>query len=124
LIAIDTSSLIAFLAGDSGGDSEAVETALEQKQAVFPPVVLAELLSSPALSAEVETIFLEIPLLTITPDYWHRTGKLRAKLIAKGFKARLADCLIAQSCLDHEIPLITRDADFKAIAKLTPLRLV
>lgn len=30
-------------------------------------------------------------------------------------KARLADTLIAQLCLDHQLPLITRDSDFKIL---------
>ncbi len=123
MIALDTSSVIAFLGDGQGDDIEQVEAALEQKQAVFPPVVLAELLSDPKLPPDLEAIILEIPLLSLEPDYWHRTGKLRAKLLGKGFKARLADCLIAQNCLEQEIPLITRDSDFKTIAQLTSLRL-
>jgi predicted nucleic acid-binding protein len=31
---------------------------------------------------------------------------------------RLADTLIAQSCIDHHVPLITRDVDFRHFAKL------
>ena len=123
MIALDTSAVVAYLAGDPGEDVEAVETALEQRQAVFPPVVLAELLSDPKLTPDLEELLTEVPLLPLEPDYWRRTGKLRARLLGKGLKARLADCLIAQSCLDHEIQLITRDADFKTVAKLTPLRL-
>jgi predicted nucleic acid-binding protein len=41
---------------------------------------------------------------------------LRAGVIAKGHKAKLADTLIAQSCLDHGVALVTRDPDFARFA--------
>lgn len=47
-----------------------------------------------------------------------------AKLMTKKLRARLADALIAQSCLDHEIPLITRDRDFQNFAKYAGLNLL
>lgn len=50
MIAIDTSSLIAYLSGHAGLDVEATGLALEHRQAVLPPVVLSELLSEPAYS--------------------------------------------------------------------------
>ena len=53
-----------------------------------------------------------------------RVGALRADVIAQGRKARLADALIAQSCLDHSVPLITRDADFRNFARDRELELV
>jgi len=45
-------------------------------------------------------------------------------VIARGRKARLADALIAQSCLDHEVPLITRDADFRNFSRVRDLQLL
>jgi predicted nucleic acid-binding protein len=42
---------------------------------------------------------------------------LRATVLAKRRKARLGDALIAQSCLDAGIPLLTRDRDFRAFAE-------
>ena len=39
-------------------------------------------------------------------------------------KARLGDALIAQSCIDQSIPLITRDRDFRAFATAAKLNLV
>jgi predicted nucleic acid-binding protein len=50
-------------------------------------------------------------------------GLLRAKLLARKHRARLADTLIAQSCIDHEVRLVTRDADFRRFARLGGLRL-
>ena len=124
MIALDTSSLIAYLSGESGGDAEAVHIALEQQQACLPPAVLAELLSEPRLPARTAAAFRALPLLPVTDGYWERVGHLRAAVIAQGRKARLADALIAQSCLDHDVPLVTRDTDFRNFSRVRPLRLV
>ncbi len=124
MIALDTSSLVAYLANDTGRDVEAVELALSQHQACVPPAVLAELLSDPRLPADTATAVRQLPMLPITDGYWERVGALRAAVIARKRKARLADALIAQSCLDHRVPLITRDADFHHFARVSDLELL
>ena len=123
MIAIDTSSLIAYLSGEKGEDVDAVDLALEQKQVVLPPVVLSELLSDPKLPKKYSVLFKELPLLSVLEGYWERAGVLRSKILAKGRKARLADTLITQSCLDHEVPLISRDEDFHHFARIGGLNL-
>jgi predicted nucleic acid-binding protein len=45
-------------------------------------------------------------------------------VLATRRKARLGDALIAQSCIDQSIPLITRDRDFRAFAVAAKLNLV
>jgi len=87
-------------------------------------VVLAELLSDPDLPKGVAALFRQIPLLAVTDGYWERAGSLRARSIEHGRRAPLADALIAQSCLDHGVPLVTRDADFRHIARIADLRLL
>ena len=113
MIALDSSSLIAYLSGSNGADVDAVEFALRQKQAVLPPVVLSELLSDPKISPTTSVTFKELPRLPLIEGYWERVGYLRSGVIRGGRKAPLADALIAQNCMDHDIPLITRDADFR-----------
>ncbi len=124
MIAIDTSSLIAYLAGDEGPDLPVVEAALSDFTAVVPPVVLAEILSDPKLDRRVSEAILRLPTLAPTEGYWERVGRLRAKVLAARRKARLADALIAQSCIDGGVPLITRDRDFRHFAKGTGLQLL
>jgi predicted nucleic acid-binding protein len=124
VIAVDSSSWIAYLAGEAGRDVEAVEEALTQKQACLPPVVLTELLSDPRLASAVADLLRQLPLLSVAEGFWERAGLLRARLLAAGRRARLADTLIAQSCLDHDLPLIARDADFKPFARAAGLKLV
>jgi predicted nucleic acid-binding protein len=121
VIALDTSSVIAFLSGDDGADVTAVEAALRLRQGVFPPVVITELVS--AANAEITSLISAVPRLETRNGYWERAGKLRARLLRRGLKARLADTLIAQSCLDHDVALITRDKDFRQFAAYASLRL-
>ena len=123
MTAIDTSSWIAYLAGDRGRDVEAVETVLRARQAVMPPVVVTELLSEPRLEQTAAKLILSIPGLDVLDGYWERAGLLRARVLARGLRARLADALIAQSCIDHDTPLVSRDRDFRHYVRLGGLRL-
>lgn len=116
--------MVAYLSGATGPDVEAVAIALEHAQATLPPVVLTELLSDPKVSESVKDLFMQLPVLEVTDGYWHRAGVLRARLLARGRRARLADTLIAQSCLDHDLALVTRDSDFRHFARLASVRLV
>jgi hypothetical protein len=86
--------------------------------------VLTELLSAPKLPRAVEELLVELPLLSPSAGYWERAGRLRSRVLAARRKARLADVLIAQSCLDHRVALITRDLDFRHFARLARLKLV
>ena len=124
MVALDSSSMIAFLEGESGPDVAAVEWALEHHQAVLPPVVLCELLSDPQMSEDLSMLFKNLPLLEAIEGYWERAGQLRADVLAQQRRAPLADSLIAQSCIDHDVPLVTRDTDFTYFAEKTPLELL
>jgi predicted nucleic acid-binding protein len=123
VIALDTSSTIAFLSGERGSDVTAVEAALRFRQGAFPPVVVTELLSDPAVRTSIATLIRGVPQLEILDGYWERAGELRARLLRRGLKARLADTLIAQSCLDHQVALLTRDRDFRNFATHAGLHL-
>jgi predicted nucleic acid-binding protein len=124
MIAAGTSTWIAFLEGGRGKDVQLLDRALEDRQVLMVPAVLTELLSDPKLPPSVVKTLSEVPLIEVEPGYWQRAGALRAKALAKRRKARLGDALIAQSCLDSEIPLITRDRDFRAFAEAAGLDLV
>jgi predicted nucleic acid-binding protein len=124
MIAADTSTWIAFLQGDSGKDVQLLDQALKDRRVLMVPAVLTELLSDPKLSGEVARHLAEIPLVEVQTGYWERAGALRAKALAKRRKARLGDALIAQSCVDRGIPLLTRDRDFRAFAESASLNLV
>lgn len=124
MIAADTSTWISFLQGRVGEDTSLLDRALEDRQVVMVPAVLTELLSDPKLALEVAETLAEVPMIDLEPGYWRRAGILRAKVLAKRRKARLGDALIAQSCVDRGVPLLTRDRDFQAFAAAAGLDLV
>jgi hypothetical protein len=124
MIAADSSSLIAFLEGDGGSDIDALDNALSSQVLILPPVVLTEILSDPMLPKHVAKMIVGLPMLEILPGYWERAGQTRAKIISKARSVRVADALIAQSCLDYDIPLITRDKDFRHFEKFANLKVI
>ncbi len=123
MIAADTSSLIAYLAGETGKDVERISAAIDAAELHLPPVVITELLSDPRNMAVLEPKISSISMLEISPGYWNRAGKTRAALLARSLAAKVPDTLIAQSCIDHDVALITRDADFRHFAKHCGLKL-
>jgi hypothetical protein len=98
VIAADTSTWIAFLEGTEGEDTQLLDRALEDRQVRMVP--------------------------EIASGYWQRAPVSRAKVLAKRRKARLGDALIAQSCIDRGISLLTRDRDFRTFAEAAGLGLV
>jgi predicted nucleic acid-binding protein len=124
MIAVDTSSLVAFLEGQTGDDTDIIQSALDHQQLALPPVVLTEILSDPAVPRGVRTLLAGLPILDLEPGFWERAGLLRASVLKQKKKARVADSLIAQSCLDQSAPLVTRDRDFRQFAKAAGLPLL
>lgn len=126
MIAADTITWVAYLEGGADEDTQLLDRALEDRQVVMAPVVLTELLSDPQLPSGVAKTLSEIPPIEIEPGFWQRAGVLRAKVLAKRppRRARLGDALIAQSCIDRGIPLLTRDRVFRAFAQAAGLDLV
>lgn len=124
MIALDSGALIAHLEGDDTPVATAVAMVLAERQACLPPVVLAEVLSDPALPGRVAELINALPVLETTEGYWRRAGELRARVLKAGRRARLADTLIAQSCLDHDVSLVSSDRDFRHFARTGGLRLL
>jgi predicted nucleic acid-binding protein len=88
------------------------------------PVVLSEMFSDPAIEPAVQEHLRSLPLLETSSGYWERAGMTRALLHKHRSRPKLADTLIAQSCLDYRIPLLTRDRDFLVFARHADLLLV
>ena len=124
MLCIDTSSMIAFLEGVEGEDVDIIDQALADQVGVFAPVTVTELLSDPELTASNRKTISGIPVLPILNGFWERAGLLRAKVLKRGRKAKLADTLIAQSCLDHQTTLVARDRDFHIFKTLAGLKLL
>ncbi len=123
MIAADSSALVSFFAGEQGREVELVQAVLTANDICLPPAALAEMLSDPVPSDEMVAAVLGFPLLPVLEGYWERAGLTRRLLLQKGFKAKLGDVLIAQSCIDHDVPLIAIDTDFRHFAKHCGLKL-
>jgi predicted nucleic acid-binding protein len=124
MIAADTSSLVAYFTGGPGADVERLAAAMNAGDLVLPPVVVSEVLSDPSAAPRIGPEVRSIEMLEIRDGYWARAGHTRQVLRRQGFKAKLGDALIAQSCIDHDVALITRDRDFRHFAKHCGLKLV
>lgn len=122
MIAADSSSLIAYFNGMSGADIDRLHEAMTTGELVLPPVVVSEVLTDPA-ARTIENRVINIAVLAISDGYWIRAGHTRRLLVARGFKARVGDALIAQACIDNDVALITRDRDFRHFHKHCGLRL-
>ncbi|OGT63105.1 MAG: hypothetical protein A3E85_03960 [Gammaproteobacteria bacterium RIFCSPHIGHO2_12_FULL_45_12] len=123
MIAADTSVLIDYFHGKNNTQTDQLDEVFAHHLLVLPPTVLVEMLSDPFLPKKFVDKIEELPLLEPTENFWQRAGINRSKLISKKLKARLADTLIAQSCIDHKVQLITRDTDFKNFVKYCGLEL-
>ncbi|MFZ0960892.1 MAG: PIN domain-containing protein [Terriglobia bacterium] len=124
MICADTSSVVAYIRGEHGSDIDLLDRALADYSLVLAQVSVSELLSDPDLTPSVEKFVLGLEQLEITPGYWQRAGHLRAGLFRRGYRPKISDTLIAQSCLDHRVPLITRDRDFSCFQKFAGLQLL
>ena len=124
MIAADTSTWIAFLEGDPGSDVQLLDRALQDRQVLMVPVVLTELLSDPQLPPSLASTLADVPMIEIEAGFWQRAGALRATVLSKRRKARLGDALIAQSCIDRDVPLVTRDRDFRAFVDAAGLDII
>ena len=123
MIAADTSSLIAYFSGQDGGDVDKLATAMVAGELVLPPVVVTEILSDPLASPVLDQEIPRLGTLIIHEGYWARAAHSRRTLHKHRLRAKTADALIAQSCIDHDIPLISRDRDFRHFARLCGLKL-
>lgn len=123
MISADSSSLIAFLEGEIGGDIDLLERALAEGDLVFAPPVVTELRAGAVPNDELEALLAQTPRLSLDDGLWDRAGRNRRLLIEKGLRARFADAIIAQCCIDAAVPLIARDRDYRHFERWCGLKL-
>jgi tRNA(fMet)-specific endonuclease VapC len=122
-VVADTSVWIDFFAGRRAGT---LEDALAQGVVVLPPLVVAELISGARRPRDRVAIFdliQELPLHETPLDHWVRVGGLRRELLGRGVSVSTPDAHVAQCALDRGAILLSGDAVFARIARVTTLRL-
>ncbi len=124
MIVADSSVLIPWAEGLVTTKTDLLDYHLQQETLRVTPVSITELLSTRDLRPEVRLIAETLDLLELQDGYWARAGLLRGKCLAAGRRARLADALIAQACLDADLPLLTNDADFEVFRLIGGMKLV
>jgi predicted nucleic acid-binding protein len=100
-----------------------LDASIAGNELFLPPAVVAEVMANPRLPPQHSALIRLLPLLEISEGFWIRAALSRAKILARKLRARLADRLIAQSCIDHGVALISRNGDFRHFAKHCCLKL-
>lgn len=113
MLAADTSSFIAYLQGADAVDVSLIEQALRDETLILPPMVVTELFSDHRMEDTLKALISGIFHLPLLPGFWERAGEVRAAILKSGKKARAMDAMIATYCVDHGVPLITRDVDYR-----------
>jgi len=124
LVSADTSSLIRYLEGRDGPDVDLIQAAFDRDDFRLTPPVMAELLSWPKPRPLLEPMLAQTPVLSLDDGFWMRVGQNRRTILALGQKAKLADALIAQCCIDADVALVAHDQDFRHFAAHCGLKLV
>ena len=123
MIAADTSAVLHFLHGYDSPARFAVRAALIDNALALPPVVVTELLSGPDREARLDAVLEIASRLPMLDGFWERAGDNRRSILSLGLRARRADALVAQACLDADVPLIAADGDFRHFSTPCGLRL-
>jgi len=122
-IVADTSEWIEYLANRP---TPVFRQWLQTGSVIVPAVVATELTSGARTREEqfvIEDLLQDLPFQDCSFHHCARAGELRRSLRAKGVSVSSLDALVAQSAIDRDAPLVTRDAIFWKIAAHTKLRL-
>ena len=122
---VDTSAWISFFRGERSAVRRIDPLLADGTAAVTGPIV-AEVLSGAATRAEFEhlrELFEALDRLADPPDLWDRVAESRFALARKGHQAAVVDLAIAITCYEARDRLVTRDRDFRDIAKAVPVEI-
>lgn len=90
-------------------------------------LVLQELLQGfqgPSARKQIIQKLSLLPMITPDLDDHVEAADLRNRCRRKGVQVGTIDALIARLCIRHELPLLTTDRDFEAMARHCPLSMV
>lgn len=115
--------MVDWLKGVETTQTRLIEQAMDADDLYLPLPVETELLSFPYVEPRLDWVLGELPRLDIHEGVWTRAGLSRRRLKTLGYKAMLADALIAQCCIDSDATLIATDRDFRHFAAHCGLKL-
>jgi len=123
-ILIDTSIWVDYFRGREIRLADAVDRLLESDRVVTLEIIEAELLRGAKTEKEIDFLknhFSAIPILEMPSDSWREVGLFSYRLARKGYLPALVDTFIALASINSDIPLFTRDRDFRRIAGFSSL---
>ena len=123
-VVVDTSVWIEFFAGRS---TERLDEALRLGAVVLSPVVAAELLSGARHARDrraLVDLLTDLPLHPTPFAHWIAVGDLRAALQPRGVSVSTPDAHVTQCAIERDAMLLSNDAVFRRIAKLSALQLL
>ena len=126
MVLVDTTIWIALLRGHANAQVEQLRQLLLDGEALVSPVILQELLQGAASPEQMEKLrahFLRLPILISKAAVATHVaaGALYARCRWNGITPRSPhDCLIAQTAIEHGVPLLHDDRDFEQIAQVDP----
>jgi predicted nucleic acid-binding protein len=130
MIIVDTSVLISYLRGGESASAELFQRLMDEGIAfAITPEIFQEVLQGAYSEREFRMLrdYLETQIFLIPADSKascaaaaHIYYSCRKKDITV---SGAADCLIAQTAIEHDAYLLHEDADFDRIAKVIPLKI-
>ncbi len=128
MIVVDTAVWAAYFNGEHTALVARLDQALRTEEDIaLLPVILTEVLQgfrSDSGFARARDLLLAMLLVAPSPATHVAAAALFRRLRARGATIRgTIDCIIAQTCIDGELQLLSPDIDFVRIAEHAPLDL-
>lgn len=127
---VDTSVWIDFFNDCASAESERLARAIGDGESIaLPGIVLTEILLGLKTDAEASRIADLLLAFDVVPEPtladYQEAARIYRICRAGGVTIRSTiDCLIAQLAIRDHLPLLTKDRDFRAIARCCPLQLI
>jgi len=130
MILVDTSVWIDFLTGKDSRQRRILHRLIEDEENIcITEIILTEVLQGIRKDRDFRSIrsyLLDFPILSpegvetyLRAAGIHRECRKKGKTIRK-----TVDCIIAALCIEHDVTLLHKDADFDRIASCSPLKIV
>ena len=126
---VDTSVWIDLLNGHATARAGLLARALDEGDLILlPGLVLTEILQGLPSQAHADQVAELMSCLPMPPeldeqDYVDAAALYRACRAHGATPRSTIDCLIAQTCLRLDLPILAQDRDYEMIARIAPLRL-
>jgi hypothetical protein len=107
-------------------ETEALKTLIDRGAVLMTGIILQELLQGIKHLEQFKKLkehLSSFDLLEPTRMDHENAALLFSLARSKGLSFGTIDCLIASMAIENDVPLLTQDADFKSIAKISRLRL-